>query len=482
MKSFTQRLMDGGTGEALEGIIYGLARRDSLRGLFLRQFERKTMRDLADGRRPPNQIPGVHRDRRLLGLSMLHSLDKALRRRLVADTMARRSLHSLVQWNIVEGYHREFKDKFEAEHGGWPPWFLVIGPGKACNLRCVGCYANSSANPEKLDWEITDRIISEAKELWGARFFTITGGEPMAYKSNGKGILDIFEKHNDAFFLMYTNGTLIDEKAARRMAQAGNITPAISVEGMEEKTDARRGKGVFQRVLRGMANLREAGVPFGVSLTATRDNYQEILSDEFLDLFFEEQGALYGWIFQYMPIGRRFTLELMPTPEQRVWMLRRTWEVVKERKVFLADFWNSGPAVFGCLAGGKENGYLYIDWNGKVMPCVFYPYSPVNIHEVYKNGGNLQDAWSHPFFEAIRQWQREYGDSQGNWLMPCAIRDHYQMCRQLIDTYKPEPEDEAAREALQDGDYYRGLVDYDRRLAELTEGIWEREYLGMNHV
>ena len=482
MKSFTQRLMDGGTGEALEGIIYGLARRDSLRGLFLRQFERKTMRDLADGRRPPNQIPGVHRDRRLLGLSMLHSLDKALRRRLVADTMARRSLHSLVQWNIVEGYHREFKDKFEAEHGGWPPWFLVIGPGKACNLRCVGCYANSSANPEKLDWEITDRIISEAKELWGARFFTITGGEPMAYKSNGKGILDIFEKHNDAFFLMYTNGTLIDEKAARRMAQAGNITPAISVEGMEEKTDARRGKGVFQRVLRGMANLREAGVPFGVSLTATRDNYQEILSDEFLDLFFEEQGALYGWIFQYMPIGRRFTLELMPTPGQRVWMLRRMWQVVKERKVFLIDFWNSGPSVFGCLAGGKEIGYLYIDWNGKVMPCVFYPYSPVNILEVYKNGGNLQDAWSHPFFEAIRQWQCEYASEQGNWLMPCPIRDHHAMARKLIETYRPEPEDEMAGEALQDGDYYRGLVDYDRRLAELTEGIWEREYLGMNHV
>ena len=478
MKSFTQRLMDGGTGEALEGIIYGLARRDSLRSLFLRQYERKTMRDIADGRRPPNQLPGVHRDRRLLGLSMLYGLDRALRRGLVADAVARRSLHSLVQWNIVEGYHREFKDKFETEHGGWPPWFLVIGPGKACNLRCVGCYANSSArNPEKLDWEITDRIISEAKELWGVRFFTITGGEPMAYKSNGKGILDIFEKHNDAFFLMYTNGTLIDEKAARRMAQAGNITPAFSVEGMEEKTDARRGKGVFQRVLRGMANLREAGVPFGVSLTATRDNYQEILSDEFLDLFFEEQGALYGWIFQYMPIGRRFTLELMPTPEQRVWMLRRMWQVVKERKIFLIDFWNSGPSVFGCLAGGKEIGYLYIDWNGKVMPCVFYPYSPVNILEVYKNGGNLQDAWSHPFFEAIRQWQCEYASKQGNWLMPCPIRDHHAMARKLIETYRPEPEDEMAGEALRDGDYYRGLVDYDQRLAGLTDGIWEKEYL-----
>jgi len=478
MKSFTQRLMDGGTGEALEGIIYGLARRDSLRGMFLRQFEKKTMRDLADGRRPPNQLPGVHRDRRLLGLSMVYGLDRALRGGLVADAIARKFLHNMVQWYIVEDYDRDLKEKFRAEHGYGPPWFLTVSPGKACNLRCLGCYANSSANPEKLDWEITDRIISEAKELWGVRFIVISGGEPMAYKSNGKGILDIFEKHDDSFFLMYTNGTLIDEKAARRMAQAGNVTPAISVEGMEERTDARRGKGVFQRVLRSMANLREAGVPFGVSLTATRDNYQEILSDEFLDFFFEEQGALYGWIFQYMPIGRGFTLDLMPTPEERVWMLRRMWEVVGQRKIFLIDFWNSGPSVFGCLAGGKESGYLYIDWNGKVMPCVFYPYSPVNILEVYENDGNLQDAWSHPFFEAIRKWQCEYASKQGNWLMPCAIRDHHEVCRQLLETYRPEPEDEMAREALLDEDYYRELVAYDRRLAELTEDIWQREYLG----
>ncbi len=479
MKSFTQRLMDGGTGEALEGIIYGLARRDSLRGLFLRQFERKTMRDLAGDRRPPNQLPGVHRDRRLLGLALLHSLDRALGRGLATDAVARRFLHNLVRWYIVEDYDRDLKERFRAEHGYGPPWFLTISPGKACNLRCVGCYANSSTNPEKLDWEITDRIISEAKELWGVRFISISGGEPMAYKSNGKGMLDIFEKHNDTFFLMYTNGTLIDEKVARRMAQASNITPAISVEGMEERTDARRGKGVFQRVLHAMGNLREAGVPFGVSLTATHDNYQEILSDEFLDFFLEEQGALYGFIFQYMPIGRGFTLELMPTPEQRVWMLRRTWEVIRARRIFLVDFWNSGPSVFGCLAGGKESGYLYIDWNGKVMPCVFYPYSPVNIHEVYKNGGNLHDVWSHPFFEAIRQWQREYAAKQSNWLMPCAIRDNHETCRKLLETCRPEPEDEMAREALLDEDYYRGLVAYDRRLAELTEDIWQREYLGL---
>ncbi|MEA3346386.1 MAG: hypothetical protein U9Q78_09150, partial [Chloroflexota bacterium] len=90
--------------------------------------------------------------------------------------------------------------------------------------------------------------------------------------------------------------------------------------------------------------------------------------------------------------------------------------------------------------------------------------------------------WGHPFFEAIRQWQCEYASKQGNWLMPCPIRDHYAMTRKLIEIYRPKPEDEMASEALRDEDYYRGLVDYDRRLAELTEGIWEREYLKKDDV
>ena len=43
---------------------------------------------------------------------------------------------------------------------------------------------------------------------------------------------------------MYTNGTLIDEKMAQRMAEVGNITPAISVEGFEKKTDERGRRNV----------------------------------------------------------------------------------------------------------------------------------------------------------------------------------------------------------------------------------------------
>ena len=52
---------------------------------------------------------------------------------------------------------------------------------------------------------------------------------------------DAAAKHPDVFFLMYTNGTLINETVANRLAALGNVTPAISVEGWQERTDERRG-------------------------------------------------------------------------------------------------------------------------------------------------------------------------------------------------------------------------------------------------
>jgi MoaA/NifB/PqqE/SkfB family radical SAM enzyme len=86
---------------------------------------------------------------------------------------------------------------------------------------------------------------------------------------------------------------------------------------LREKTDDRRGEGVFDGIIQSMARLRKYGVPFGISLTATKYNAEELFSDEFMDYLFFEQGAAYGWVFHYMPIGRSYTLDLMPTIQQR---------------------------------------------------------------------------------------------------------------------------------------------------------------------
>jgi hypothetical protein len=185
-----------------------------------------------------------------------------------------------------------------------------------------------------------------------------------------------------------------------------------------------------------------------------------------------------------MPIGRSFTLDLMISPEQRVKLFRRVWHLVKQERLFLADFWASATATNGCVAGGRSGGYFYIDWNGAVSPCVFMPYAPLNIHDVYAEGKTLDDVWEHEFFASIRGWQRDYGyrengeryDGGGNWIRPCLIRDHHASCRELIDEHHPKPTNPEAGEALLDPAYREGLERFDDDLARLTDPIWDGEY------
>ncbi len=233
-----------------------------------------------------------------------------------------------------------------------------------------------------------------------------------------------------------------------------------------------------------MANLRRTGVPFGISITATRLNSEIITTDEFYDYYFEKQKAVYGWIFHYMPMGRGFTLDLMPTPEQRVEMLKKEWQVVRDEKVFLADFWNSGTSSDGCISGGRGGGYFYIDWNGDVMPCVFAPYSTHNIVRVFEQGGDLGTVLNSPFFKSIRSWQADYAynrepHEQGNLLRQCPIRDHHKAFYEMVLRNKAQPIDQSAREALEDEEYHRGLIEYGDRIGELTDPIWEKDYLSM---
>ncbi len=408
--------------------------------------------------------------------------------RLFTAAQSKPIISDALQQRVVPGLMKtarrqsEICKKFRQQYGENPPGFLTISPTRNCNLACVGCYANAVVAPQDtLDFDVVERILAEKKDLWGSWFTVISGGEPLMYRSQGKSIFDIFERHPDNFFLMFTNGTLINDENARRLAALGNVTPAISVEGYEERTDARRGKGTYARVLKAFENLQRYGVPYGVSLTAFHDN-ANLVDEKLFERYFHDLGALYLWIFQYMPIGRQQTLDLLVTPEQRLQMYRESWRAVTQKKMFVVDFWNSAEASDGCVSAGKPSGYLYIDWNGNLTPCVFNPYSPVNIAELYKEGKTLNDALQHPFFKAIRSWQKDYAldrapDEKGNYLTPCPMRDHYADMLKMLKEHTPRPIDVSGEEALHDEKYQEGMTEYDTKLSGLLDPIWEKETL-----
>jgi MoaA/NifB/PqqE/SkfB family radical SAM enzyme len=343
------------------------------------------------------------------------------------------------------------------EEGFQPPQFVVISPTMRCNLKCPGCYAGEYEQEEGLPTEIIDRILTECKEL-GMYFNTMSGGEVLLRKD----IFDIWEKHNDMYFQIYTNGTAINEKVADRLAELGNVAPMVSLEGFEEETDKRRGKGTFAKVMRAFDLMKERGMVYGASVTEMRDNIETIGSYEFVDMCIDK-GCMVMWYFQYIPIGRRPLFDLMPTPEQRDWLRKRTRELRDARPMFIGDFWNDGPYVHGCIAGGRE--YFHINANGDIEPCVFCHFAVDNIRNK-----SLREAINSPFFKRIRSFQ----PYRENLLTPCMLIDEPDVLRRVVKEFNARPTCDGAEEIVTNFAPY--LDRYAQEYRCYADPVWEDEH------
>ncbi|MBQ1435390.1 MAG: radical SAM protein [Clostridia bacterium] len=298
--------------------------------------------------------------------------------------------------------------KAMAAHNCNIPWAILMDPTSACNLKCTGCWAAEYGHTMSMSYETLDSIVEQGKEL-GTFMYIFSGGEPLTRK---KDILRLCEKHNECMFLSFTNGTLIDEEFCDEMLRVKNFIPAISVEGFEEATDSRRGKGTFQAVSRAMDLLKAKQLPFGVSCCYTRYNTDVIGSEEYYDWMIDK-GAMFCWFFTYMPVGQDASVDLIATPEQREFMFHRVREFRNTKKLFTLDFWNDGQYIKGCIAGGRY--YLHINANGDIEPCAFIHYSDTNIHE-----HTLLEAYKNPLFTQYRQSQ----PFNENHHRPCPMFDN----------------------------------------------------------
>ena len=350
------------------------------------------------------------------------------------------------------------RTEFEKRNGFQSPLFLVISPTMNCNLRCNGCYAGNY-DRESLDYGLVNNIIKEGKSI-GTYFYVLSGGEVFTWKDDGRSIFNLFESHQDAYFLIYTNGTLIDKKTAKRMEQAGNVALALSVEGFEKETDSRRGKGVWKKVLQAMDNLAERGMFFGYSSMVTKGNEELISSDEFVD-FYYDRGCRFGWYFQFLPIGKDPDVEMMATPEQREHLRMRADEIRDRKRNFsIGDFWNDGCLMDGCIAAGKK--YVHINSNGDVEPCAFVHFAVDNI-EVK----SLEEVLKSDFFRNIRSRQ----PYSNNLYAPCMIIDNPQILREAAGVEDVRPTHVGAECVVRDAEITTYLDDYSRRVHELTDAL-----------
>ncbi len=333
---------------------------------------------------------------------------------------------NLMAWPVQEAN----RDKYECNI----PWAILLDPTSACNLHCTGCWAGEYGNKLNLSLEEIDSIICQGKEL-GTHVYIYTGGEPLVRK---RDLIKLCEMHPDCVFLSFTNGTLIDEAFCQEMIRVKNFVPAISAEGFEEATDGRRGEGVYAKVQQAMELLKSHGLPFGVSCCYTSENWDSIASEEYFD-YLIDQGALFAWIFSYMPVGVNSPASLMANPAQREHLYRFVREMRKTKPLFTLDFQNDGEFVGGCIAGGRR--YLHINAKGDVDPCVFAHYSNANIREV-----SLLDALRSPLF---MEYYREQPFND-NLLRPCPIYENSGMLTEMVNRAGAHSTDPEAPEPVED--------------------------------
>lgn len=338
------------------------------------------------------------------------------------------------------------------------PFVMLISPSMRCNLRCTGCYAANYDMKDDIPFEEVDRIVGEAREL-GIYYFVILGGEPFF----NEYMLDIYEKYDDVMFTPFSNGTLFDEKLADKVKQLGNVMPMFSLEGFEENTDERRGKGTFQKVMHAMDLLDERGVLFGVSSAASTYNVDIVSSDEYIDMLIEK-GAKMIWYFIYMPIGLEPDVSAMLTPEQRIELGRRSRHIRADKSFFAVDFFNDAPYVGGCIAGKY---YCHVNSKEEVEPCVFAHFACDNL----KNKSVI-DVFRGPYFKAYRKRQ-PYSD---NLLRPCMMIDNPSVIRDVVAETGAHATDEGGDKMVNDPVFMKQLDDLAADFKVVADKAWKEDF------
>lgn len=267
--------------------------------------------------------------------------------------------------------------------GEYFPAFLFLSVTNDCNLSCQGCWVSQSSPPKQIAPDTLDRVITESKAQ-GACFFGILGGEPLLYK----GLFEVLAKHPECYFLLFTNGTLITDSVAKEMRRLGNISPLISLEGLEEVSDVRRGgNAVYDQTIAGIKACRENRLVIGICASICQSNIDDLATEKFIQDA-AGLGAHYLWYYIYRPVGPNPSPELALNAEQ-VQRLRRF--LVDSRMnsplVIVDAYWNDRGEALCPAAIGIAN---HVSPEGYVEPCPPLQFAKENIGD----GSNLFDLFN----------------------------------------------------------------------------------------
>ncbi len=152
-------------------------------------------------------------------------------------------------------------------------WFHITD---TCNLSCRHClFGASPAKTRTLAPELLQGAVSQALKL-GCHLFSFTGGEPFLYPDFLPFLRKLLMENQDVHAAVLTNGMLLDECVAE-LGSLDRLHIQVSLDGLENSHDRIRGKGSYQKLLKNLAALKAAEIPFTLSVAISRENIEDLL-------------------------------------------------------------------------------------------------------------------------------------------------------------------------------------------------------------
>ncbi|AWR93811.1 radical SAM protein [Acidianus brierleyi] len=286
------------------------------------------------------------------------------------------------------------------------PTYWIWQLTNRCNLECIHCLWESGPNAAYPDELSPKESLELCKKIVNIQipYTTLSGGEPLLYP----GFWDLFTcfRNNDIEVKIETNGNLISESVADRIARLEPRSVQISIDGATQKTySTMRPRGVLEKALNAIKYLNERGIYMEAVFVPTRFNYKEF--EEVVEILHSlGVKTLYTGITMYLGRAVKNWNIVNPTSEEYKYVIDIARSKAKEYKDMNIVFYPFGliEELKFRLENPPASPLLLSNGKVKLLGPIPYVVADVRKHSMEEIWERYKKGWRHP---KVKEWVEE---------------------------------------------------------------------------